>query len=198
VIRSVLDGYSPACVAPQNRTLSLQEQKLRHRDCFVGINDPLENCSEKGGLFVSLTSVNRDNYWRIESSDEAWVVTAAFAMPAWQYRQLLAAVMRQSPRFTDFVCRWVPELDPYALALKTGWTEIILCWNKELGAIAVLVPAELSENERQSSTKLACDFLAFICSLIGNPLLPLPAFIWDDDENDSWVASAVAGDLRLC
>ena len=42
MIRSVLDGYSPACVAPQNRTLSLQEQKLRHRDCFVGINDPLE------------------------------------------------------------------------------------------------------------------------------------------------------------
>ena len=147
---------------------------------------------------MSLTSVNRDNYWRIESSDEAWVVTAAFAMPAWQYRQLLAAVMRQSPRFTDFVCRWVPELDPYALALQTGWTEIILCWNKELGAIAVLVPAELSENERQSSTKLACDFLAFICSLIGNPLLPLPAFIWDDDENDSWVACAVAADLRLC
>ena len=146
---------------------------------------------------MSLTSVNRDNYWRIESSDEAWVVTAAFAMPAWQYLQLLSVFVRQTLRFMNFICQWTPELDPHALLFRTERTEIVLCWNKELGAVAVLVPTELSDEERQLATQAACSFLAFVCSLIGNTPQPLSAFVVDDDENDSWVASAVAGDLRL-
>ncbi|MFA0783296.1 MAG: hypothetical protein YYHSYBAR_001687 [Candidatus Fervidibacter sacchari] len=83
------------------------------------------------------------------------------------------------------------------MLLQTKWTEIIICWNKELSAVAVLVPAEPSDEEHRLATQAACSFLAFACSLIGNTLQPLSAFTVDDDENDSWVASAVAGDLRL-
>ena len=147
---------------------------------------------------MSLTSAARENFWRIESNDDAWVVTASLAMPAWQYRQLLSVVVRQTLRFTNFICEWVPDLDSHAILLRTEQTEVVLCWNQELCAVAVLVPAEISdEEESELATQTACNFLAFVCSLIGNTLRPLPAFVMDDDENDSWVASAVVGDLRL-
>jgi len=153
---------------------------------------------ERRALLMSLTSEAKGSFWRIESNDDAWVVAASLAMPAWQYRQLLSVVVRQTPRFVNLTCRWAPEIDPYAILLYTEWTEVILCWNKELCAVAVLVPAEISDEESQLATQTACNFLAFVCSLIGNSLQPISAFVMDDDENESWVASAVVGDLRLC
>lgn len=66
-----------------------------------------------------------------------------------------------------------------------------------MGAVAVLVPAELCSEDRQPAVQVAYNFLAFACNLISNTLQPLSAFVVDDDENDSWVASAVVGDLRL-
>ena len=146
---------------------------------------------------MSLTSAAKGSFWRIESNDDAWVVAASLAMPAWQYRQLLSIVVRQTLRFANFICEWAPELDPHALLLRTERTEVVLCWNQELCAVAVLVPAEISDEESQLATQTACSFLVFVCSLIGNTLQPLSAFVVDDDENDSWVASAVVGDLRL-
>lgn len=140
---------------------------------------------------MSLTSANKVGYWRIESNDEAWVVTAAFAMPAWQYRQLLSVAVRQTLRFINCVCQWAPELDPHALLLRTEWAEAILCWNKEIGAIAVLVPAGLSDEQRQLATQVACSFLLFAYSLMGNTLQPLSVFDFDDNEDKSWVTSAV-------
>ena len=146
---------------------------------------------------MSLTHPTRDHCWRVESNFDEWTVTASLAMPAWQYRQLLSVVVRQTMRFTDFICRWAPEFDPYALLILTEKTEVILCWNKELSAVVVLVPTELSDVEHQLATQAACSFLNFACSLIGSMLQPIPAFTGNDDENDSWVASAVVGDLRL-
>jgi hypothetical protein len=149
----------------------------------------------KEDSWVSLTNVSKVGYWRIDSNDEAWVVTASFAMPAWQYRQLLSIIVRRPMRFMNAVCRWLPEIDPYACLIQTEWAEVILCWNGEIGAIAVLVPSELSEERRQSATQIACDFLAFACNLIGNALQPLSAFIVGEDD-DNWAVCEVMGDLN--
>jgi hypothetical protein len=141
---------------------------------------------------MSLTSASRDGCWRIDSNDETWVVTASFAMPAWQYRQLLSTVVRRPIRFMNAVCRWLPEIDPYACLIQTGWAAVVLCWNREIGATAVLVPSGLSEERRQSATQIACDFLAFACDLIGNALKPLSAFIVGEDD-DNWAVCEVMG-----
>jgi hypothetical protein len=143
---------------------------------------------------VPLTNVSKVGYWRIDSNDEAWVVTASFAMPAWQYRQLLSIVVRRPIKFMSAICRWLPEIDPYACLIQTEWAEVILWWNGEIGAIAVLVPAELSGDEQQSATQIACEFLAFACNLIGNALQPLSAFIVGEDD-DNWAVCEVMGDL---
>jgi hypothetical protein len=151
--------------------------------------------TEREDFMVSLTNVSKVGYWRIDSNDEAWVVTASFAMPAWQYRQLLSIIVRRPMRFMSAVCRWLPEIDPYACLIQTDWAEVILCWNGEIGAIAVLVPSELSEERRQSATQIACEFLAFACNLIGNALQPLSAFIVGEDD-DNWAVCEVMGDLN--
>ena len=145
---------------------------------------------------MPLTIAGKDGHFLVNSNDESWVVTASFAMPAWQYRQLLSVVVRRPMRFMNAVCRWLPEIDPYACLIQTECAEVILCWNGEIGAIAVLVPAELSEERRQSATQIACEFLAFACNLIGNALQPLSAFIVGEDD-DNWAVCEVAGDLRF-
>ena len=145
---------------------------------------------------MPLTNVSKIGYWRIDSNDESWTVTASFAMPAWQYRQLLSAIVRRPMRFMNAVCRWLPEIDPYACLIQTDWTEVVLCWNGEIGAIAVLVPSELSEERRQSATQIACEFLAFVCNLLGNALQPLSAFIMDEDD-DNWAVCEVMSDSKL-
>jgi hypothetical protein len=144
---------------------------------------------------MPLTSVSKVGYWRIDSNDETWVVTASFAMPAWQYRQLLAAVVRRPIKFMSTMCRWLPEVDPYACLIRTDWAEAILCWNGEIGAVAVLVPSELSEERRQFATQTACEFLALACNLMGNTLQPLSAFI-AGEEDDNWVVCEVMDDMN--
>ncbi len=150
---------------------------------------------EKEGSSVPLTNASKVGYWRIDSSDESWVVTASFAMPAWQYRQLLSAVVRRPIKFMSAICRWLPEIDPYACLIQTDWAEAFLCWNKEIGAVAVLVPSELSEDRRNSATQIACEFLALACSLIGNALQPLSAFMVGEDD-DNWAVCEVMCDLN--
>jgi hypothetical protein len=145
---------------------------------------------------VPLTIAGKDGHFIVNSNDESWVVTASFAMPAWQYRQLLATVVRRPIKFMSTICRWLPEIDPYACLIQTELAEVILCWNGEIGAVAVLVPSELSEERRQSATQIACEFLAFACNLIGNALQPLSAFIVGEDD-DNWAVCEVAGDLKF-
>jgi len=145
---------------------------------------------------VPLTIAGKDGHFLVNSNDESWIVTASFAMPAWQYRQLLSVVVRRPIRFMSAICRWLPEIDPYACLIQTDWAEVILCWNEEIGAIAVLVPSELSEERRQSATQIACEFLALACNLIGNALQPLSAFIVGEDD-DNWAVCEVAGDLKF-
>jgi hypothetical protein len=144
---------------------------------------------------VPLTIAGKDGHFLVNSNDESWVVTASCAMPAWQYRQLLSVVVRRPIKFMSAVCRWLPEIDPYACLIQTDRAEVILCWNKEIGATAVLVPAELSGDERQSATQIACEFLSFACNLIGNALQPLSAFIVGEDD-DNWAVCEVMGDLN--
>ena len=145
---------------------------------------------------MPLTIAGKDGHFLVNSNDESWIVTASFAMPAWQYRQLLSVVVRRPIRFMSAICRWLPEIDPYACLIQTDWAEVILCWNGEIGAIAVLVPSELSEERRRSATQIACEFLAFACSLIENALQPLSAFIVGEDD-DNWAVCEVAGDLKF-
>jgi len=143
---------------------------------------------------VSLTHPTRDHCWRVESSLDEWTVTASLAMPAWQYRQLLSVFVRHSWQLGQVTCRWLPELDPFAIVIETEFTDVIMCWNRFVSAVAIMVPTDLSHEDREAATKLALNLIAFMNSLIGTQLQPLAAFpVSDDDEEEVWLTSETIG-----
>ena len=120
-----------------------------------------------------------------------YYVIATFAVPAYQYRLILAAVVQRTFRLRNLSLSWKPSFGPYAISIcYDDSEEVIVDWNAECATACFCVPKGLPEHKVHSLTSAAEQLLTLLLMVAsGHRLLPLDAF--EAEDPDDWHTSAL-------